>query len=105
VKEDPAFLENHINAVFGKGEKNHIDASPVTYIDDFNTPMLLISEGETYIYSKSFENLLNERQYKEFTALNFHSETHASLWTKLSKDENCIYRNYIIDYIIEEANK
>ncbi len=100
IKEDSNYLENHIYPVFGKTEKEQIDASPATYIDQFNTPMLLISEGDTYDYNVLFEQALKEKEKKNYIALNCHNETHASLWKKLSWEEDCVYRNYIVDYIL-----
>lgn len=99
IEEDPAYEENHINAVFGSTHEAHVDASPVTYIDGFDTPMLLISEGETYEYSIVFESKLREKGKKNFLAFNAHKETHASLWLNLSNEEHSIYRNFIVDYI------
>ena len=101
LKEDPSYLENHINPVFGNTESEQIDASPMTYIDQFNTPMLLMSESETYEYNVKFEKALSEKNKNNYLVLNCHNETHASLWTKLSKEEDCIYRNYIADFILD----
>lgn len=99
LKEDPAYLENHINPVFGETHEEHIDASPSTFIDSLITPMLLVSESETFEYNVVFEQLLTEKGFQNFDVLNVHSETHGSLWRKLGSPEPCIYRDYILSYI------
>ena len=99
IAENPSYEENHINAVFGETHEEHIDASPITYIEDFNTPMLMLTENSTYQYSIVFERLLSERGYDKCEVLNIHSETHASLWRHLSEAEHSIYRNFIVEYI------
>lgn len=96
---DSTLAEKHIYPVFGLTDEEHIDASPITYIEDFDTPMLMVTESYAYIFSVLFEKALHEKGYKKFQVLNAHQETHNSLWTKMSKDEHCIYRDYIIEYI------
>ncbi len=105
IEEDSSYLENHINPVFGETEEEQIAASPMTFIYDFNTPMLLISESDTYQYNVLFEKALSELGRKNYQVLNCHNETHNSLWTKLSKDEDCIYRDYIVAYIRSMTTK
>lgn len=99
IKEDPSYEQNHINPVFGETNEEHIDASPITYIDQLSTPMLVLSEGDTYEYSVVFEQKLTEQPFKDYQFFNAHSESHSSLWTNLSKNEFSIYRNMIVDYI------
>ena len=99
IAEDPSYEENHINAVFGTTHEEHLHASPITYIEDFRTPMLMVTESSTYQYSIVFENMLSERGYEKCEVLNIHSETHASLWRHLSNAEYSIYRNFIVEYI------
>ena len=105
IEEDSSYLENHIYPVFGETEEEQIAASPMTFIDDFNTPMLLISESDTYPYNVLFEKALSDLGRKNYQVLNCHNETHNSLWTKLSKDEDCIYRDYIVAYILSMSGE
>ncbi|WNJ17919.1 alpha/beta hydrolase [Pontibacter sp. G13] len=99
IKEDPSYETNHINPVFGDTHEEHVDASPVTYIDDFKVPMLMVSENSTYVYSVVFEQLLREIGYTNFQVLNAHDQDHGSLWRHLSNAENSMYREYILDFI------
>lgn len=98
-KEDPTMIERHIHPVFGTTEAAFIDASPTSYLDHFDTPMLMLSESETYEYSVIFEQALKAKGIGNYQVLNCHDETHASLWKKLSWEENCIQRDFIIAYI------
>jgi len=104
VAADPANDKNHIMAVFGKTSEAHIDASPMTYIDDFNTPMLMFSESDTHIYTAGFETKLREKGFRQFSVVHAYDETHASLWTKMSKEDTNRYRNMLVDYILANAN-
>lgn len=99
IEEDSSYLENHINPVFGESLEEQIAASPMTFIENFNTPMLLISESDTYQYNVLFEQALSALGRKNYQVLNCHNETHNSLWTKLSKEKDCLYRDYIVAYI------
>jgi hypothetical protein len=99
LKEDPSYDKNHIIPVFGETHKQHLDASPTTYIDDLITPILLISEGDTYVYNKVFEELLVEKGYDKFEVLNLHNQTHAGLWRAMAADEGEVYRAYIVSFI------
>ena len=101
IEVDPSYEKNHINAVFGETNEAHVDASPITYIEEFDTPMLMFSENDTYNYSTGFEQRLRERGFKKFQVVNAYDETHASLWTKMSKEENYWYRNLIVDYLLK----
>jgi len=99
LEEDEDYDKNHIIPVFGSSHEAHIDASPTTYIDSLITPILMISESDTYKYSIVFERLLAEKKAKNVEVLNIHSESHSSLWKKLGNAEQCLYRDYIVDYI------
>lgn len=96
---DSTMAEKHIYPVFGETEAEWEDASPKNYIDDFDVPMLLMSEGKSYIYSEIFEKLLNEKACPSLQVLNAHKENHTSLWKALGSDKENLYRNAIIDFI------
>jgi hypothetical protein len=103
VEADPSYEENHINAVFGETHEEHLDASPITFIDSLRTPILMISESSTYQYSLVFEEILRERNYPDFEVLNVHNETHGSLWKSLSNDEENLYRDFMVGYIFRKT--
>lgn len=99
IAEDPSYEQNHINVVFGETHEEHIDASPVTYIDSLITPILLISEGDTYTYIRGFEALLVEKETPNIEVLNLHDFTHAGLWRELGNEAPSLCRDYIVGYI------
>jgi hypothetical protein len=97
--EDSTLIETHINVVFGQTHEEHLNASPTSFIDSFDTHMLMLSENYTYPFSLIFEKALSDRKFKKFQVLNVHNESHGSLWKKLGSPTECIYRNYMVDYI------
>jgi hypothetical protein len=97
--EDSTLIKTHINVVFGETHEEHQNASPTSFLDSFNIDMLMLSENYTYPFSLIFEKALSDRKYKKFQVLNIHNESHGSLWKKLGSPDNCIYRNYMVDYI------
>lgn len=96
-----SLAETHVKAVFGKTEKELIAASPTTYISNLKAPMLLISEMNTYNYTKVFEDKLNEGKFKSFEVLHIKSLNHSQLWKNLSEAQDSEYRNRIIDFILK----
>ena len=99
LAEDPSYEQNHINPVFGDTHEAHLDASPTTYVDSLITPILLISEGDTYTYNRGFESLLVEKGIPNIEVLNLHGQSHAGLWNELGNQEPSIYRDFIVGYI------
>lgn len=98
-EEDPSLEENHINVVFGPTEKEQIDASPITYLDRLNTPMLIISDRDTYPYHTSFEAAIHEKGIKNVEFYNVHNYSHAELWNNLGGEAPSIYRDLMVGYI------
>ena len=97
--EDPSMEENHINVVFGDTEEEQIDASPTTYIDNLNTPMMVIADSDTYPYHISFEAMIHDKGIDNVEFYNLHNYTHAELWRELGRSEPSIYRDLIVSYI------
>lgn len=94
-----SMAETHVKAVFGETEKDFIAASPTEYIDDLAIPMLLISENNTYNYTKIFEDKIRTTGYRNFQVLHIHHMGHGELWKHLSYDDNSIYRDFIVHFI------
>lgn len=94
-----SMADTHVKAVFGETEKDFIRASPTEYISNLSVPMLLISENNTYNYTKIFEDKIRAAEYRNFQVLHIHRMGHGELWKHLSYDENSIYRNFIINFI------
>ncbi len=103
IQEDSSYLYNHINPVFGESIEEQIDASPITYIDSLITPLLLISESYSYLFTKSFEQTLIEKNNSDFQVLNVHNKDHTQLWMDMSKNKNNIYTKFIADFIKQKS--
>jgi hypothetical protein len=101
--EDPTLIENHINVVFGETHEEHLDASPLSYIDEFPVPMLMLSESYTHPFTKVYEEALIEKGHTNFQVLHCIDHDHASLWKALSNDQDCEERDYMINFIKKES--
>ena len=100
---DPNYQETHFIPVFGETMEDYIHASPTTYLENLKVPMLIISEADTYGYTEFFVDKLRETDFRDFQVLDVLSESHASLSGNLSRAENSIYRNLIVDYIHQKS--
>jgi hypothetical protein len=105
IAEDPSYEQNHINVVFGDTHEEHVDASPVSYIDSLNTPMLIVSEKDTYSCNKGFEALLVEKGIPNIEFLNLHDYTHGGLWREMGSGSTSLCRDYIVGYIKKWSSK
>ncbi|MBX2816975.1 MAG: alpha/beta hydrolase [Saprospiraceae bacterium] len=94
----PAYLENHIHAVFGESDASQMDASPSQFIAHIKTPMLVISDTNTYKYNKHFEEQLKEAEFALADVLHVGSLSHGELWKDIGA-ENSRYRSVIVNYI------
>ena len=93
------FADNHVGSVFGLSAKEFEEGSPVSYIDSLSTPMLLISETNTFKYTNLFEDRLRDAKFQELEVLHVHRLGHGALWRDLSYSPHSIYRDVIIDFI------
>jgi hypothetical protein len=94
-----AMADTHVKAVFGETENDFIAASPTSFINNLSTPMLLLSENNTYNYTKIFEDKIRATSYRNFQVIHVHRMGHGELWKHLSYDENSIYRDFIVNFI------
>lgn len=94
-----AFADNHVGSVFGLSVKEFEQGSPTYFIDSLSTPMLLISERNTFKYTNLFEDRLREKKYENLEVLHIHRMGHGALWKELSYTPHSIYRDTVIDFI------
>ena len=74
----------HVLGVFGPRE-GHAAASPASYLDGYDTPTLIISEGESAIYTQHFEGIVEEHPSNQvIDFVYFSEETHNSLFFQLA---------------------
>lgn len=90
--------KTHVMDVFGPRE-GFEKASPTTYIDDLEIPMLLISEGALFNYTKVYEDAIWESEYRQCQILHVFDKDHAGLWRDLSHNDNSFTRNAMVDFI------
>ena len=101
VREGGDVMGNqHVLAVFGKFENLH-SASPTTHIEKATVPMLVVSETDTYSYTKIFEDAANaaEKPFIEF--LHVTDMDHSGLFFSLQGEESSAPREQIIKYIFD----
>jgi hypothetical protein len=99
-----AFADNHVGSVFGLSAKEFEQGSPTHYIDSLSTPMLLISETNTFKYTNLFEDRLRDRKYKDLEVLHIHRLGHGALWKEMSYSTHSIYRDLVTDFIIRNSS-
>ena len=99
-----AFADNHVGSVFGLSAKEFEKGSPSSFIDSLSTPMLLISETNTFKYTNLFEDKLREINYKDLEVLHIHRLGHGALWRELSNSPQCVYRDLMVVFIKRHAD-
>lgn len=92
----------HVKAVFGDTEEDFSAASPTSFLDQISVPILLISENNSFNYTKIFEDKIRETDFRDFQVLHVHRLGHAGLWKNLAAD-NSVYRDFIIGFIKTET--
>lgn len=95
----PELAELHVEAVFGTGEENFKLASPVNYLENLKTPILLISDTNMYNYSRLFEEKIRNKGFTKLESVYVHHLSHGALWKDLSFSEHSLYREIIINFI------
>ncbi len=93
----------HVEAVFGDNKTNWLDASPISYLDHLQVPMLLISEQNSYDYTRIFEEKLVENGFEHFDVFHVQRLNHGELWRNISHSDESLYRDLIIGFIRKNA--
>lgn len=89
----------HVLGVFGPRD-GLADASPITYLSDATIPMLVLTEGQTAEYTRTFETAVIESGKTDLIRFSYYdAETHASLLASLSL-ETSPARTEMLDYIV-----
>ena len=92
------FADQHVKGVLGPTEQHIIDASPSSYLQHSTIPMLIISESETYGYTKVFEDMVQAAEDEHISFWHIMEETHKSLYFDLQNPESG-YRDKLVAYI------
>ncbi len=96
--EIQTYADTHVKDVFGP-EDGFVAASPATYLDSLEMPMLLISEGALFEYTQSFEQQIWESDYRNCQILHVLHLGHGGLWRNISRAPNSQTRKVMIDFI------
>ncbi|MCT4615458.1 MAG: alpha/beta hydrolase [Marinifilaceae bacterium] len=105
IEENPKYEQIHINPVFGASLAEQVDASPNQYIDSLITPALFISDNETNVYHRFFDQDLREAKHDNVEFVYIYNKTHAELWHELGSKKPSKYRSLIVNYIQEKTIK
>lgn len=95
----PELAELHVESVFGPTPADWEDASPISYLDALEAPMLIMTDEGIHGYTRIFEDQLLETDFREFEFINVHRLTHVELWQHIGQREQSIYRDLMIEFI------
>lgn len=90
--------DSHVLGVFGP-EETLPQVSPTTFLQKKSLPMLVISESQTYDYTKFFEDKVKEMGNKEVKFIHYMDRDHRSLYAKMKAEGEDEARTAIIDFI------
>lgn len=97
--DTPELAELHVEAVFGNSREAFLNASPTSYLDNLEIPMLLISDNALDRYTRLFEERLQETGFKDYEVIYVKDLNHSELWRNLSNRSESIYRESVIGFI------
>lgn len=95
----PELAELHVEAVFGKGMDTFRQASPVTYLDKLDIPILLMSDNNMYNYTRLFEEKILSHGFRKLQVVYATEFSHGSFWKHLSFDDQSTYRKTMVNFI------
>ncbi len=98
--DQPELAELHVDAVFGEGTGVLKNASPISYLDHLNQPLLIISDHSLFRYTALLEDRLLETNFNKYTVVYAHGYSHGELWRDMSRNQESIYRGLIQSFII-----
>lgn len=98
----PELAELHVEAVFGSTDQERRDASPTSYVESMTVPMLLISENQTYNYTRIFEDQIVASEFEGFSVVHVEEMGHGEFWNHLAQADTSTYRDMIVEFIRSE---
>lgn len=101
----PEMAEKHVKAVFGNTKKDFANASPTSFVANLTVPMLLISESQSYRYTKIFEDVLKKADKKNIEYLHVRELNHKGFYEDLANSEKSKYRDQIVKFIFKWSSK
>lgn len=95
----PELAKLHVEAVFGNTEAKWLDASPTSYAESITVPMLLISERNSFNYTRILEEKIRAVEFSDFEVIHVREMGHGDFWKHLSQAETSPYREAILAFI------
>jgi len=78
--------EQHVLDVFGRGEGVLEDASPMTHVRKSTVPMLVLSEKDTYEYTRPFEEMVEREGIDRIRFLHFPDRGHRTIGRQMARE-------------------
>lgn len=91
--------EQHVLDVFGHSEGALEDASPVTHMSKTKVPMLIVSERDTYGYTKVFEEAVTKAGIRRFRFLHLMDRRHGDIGKLMARQRPDQARDAMIAFI------
>lgn len=89
--------DSHVLGVFGELEDVKI-ASPTEYIGASSIPMLVVSETDTYAYTKLLEDRVGDKPHIEF--YHVRDKNHSALYLDMARNAESEHTQKIVDYLL-----
>ncbi|MEM9170676.1 MAG: alpha/beta hydrolase [Pseudomonadota bacterium] len=96
----PELAVEHVEAVFGSDPASMAAASPAAHIETFDRPLLLVSDRNTYGYTRLYEDALVENERAAVTVVHARNLGHGPLWLHLSNDDDSFLRDMIATFVL-----
>lgn len=95
----PHLAVQHVEAVFGADPEGWAAASPIHYIDQCDTPLMVMTDNRVYRYTNLFEEALQAAHYEHVDVIYVGGLDHGPLWQDIGKNSESRYRKMIVDFI------
>lgn len=99
----PELAALHVEAVFGSGTEKHRQASPISYVDQLQAPLLLMSDNNVYNYARIFEEHIRETDFREVQVVHAYHIGHGELWRQISYSDTSMYRDIILEFLLQHV--
>ncbi len=91
--------DQHVLDVFGHGDGALRDASPTAHMQKTKVPMLVLSEADTYGYTKVFEDRVKEAGIERIRFRHFPKRRHRTIGALMAREEADAARDLMIAFL------
>lgn len=99
----PKMAEQHVLDVFGHEDGALKDASPTTHMHKTNVPMLVLSEADTYGYTKVFEEAARKAEITRIRFRHFPERRHRTMGALMAREQADEARDLMIAFMRDPA--